>query len=80
MYTVNDDSFTSLEWRDFLFVCVFGLFFFFNVSGNRLKGGYCVMRQTKHIRCEMWLRKVTKTVGETKGGREKGRQNYFDLK
>lgn len=38
------------------------------------------MRQTKHIRCEMWLRKVTKTVGETKGGREKGRQNYFDLK
>ena len=42
----------ALNKEIFLFVC--GLFFFFffffffsNVSGNRLKGGCCAMRQTK---------------------------------
>ena len=55
----------------FLFVCVFG-FIFFQRVGQSLEGR--VLRNASneniYIRCEMWLKKVTKTVGGTKGGRE----------
>ena len=61
----------ALNKENFLFVCGLFFFFFFFFSTCRAiasREGIAQCVKGKHIRCEMRLRKVTKTVGETKGG------------